>query len=136
MTTVLFYNYHKYDKDDFEAKNLEVQYIVDLMSDRGYTIASLDAYNAWYSGCDWVWEHPFDYDDDTIIREVLVACDAEVPFDLLPTLPPWYDDYYFFTDEEFDSLERELDSYEPKSHSEIEGANPDDFDAFMEKKYH
>jgi hypothetical protein len=164
------FDYHKYDADDFIGKRLEIEYIVDLMAQNGFSISYLDAYYAWYSGNNYVWEHPFDYEEGVVVDEVLAACGEvfEVEFHLAPEdtyAGEWptedelfadIDDDGFvsladlgdeqwadgrwtnlpLTDEDWDALEQELDDYEPSDNKQVEAADTDDFDTFMDKKYH
>jgi hypothetical protein len=152
------FDYHKYDADDFIGKRLEIEYITDLMAQHDYSISYLDAYYAWYAGNNYVWEHPFDYDDETIVHEVLMACGevVEIVFEDYPEDrlfgdlfdevslgdlgdEQWADERWTnlpLTDEDWEALNRELDYYEPSDNKQVEAADTDDFDTFMDKKYH
>jgi hypothetical protein len=152
------FDYYKYDADDFMDKRIEIEYITDLMAQNGYSISYLDAYHAWYASNDFVWEHPFDYQDADIVHEVLVACGELMDVEFWPEDnlfsdiddegfvsladlgdEQWADERWThlpLTDEDWEALERELDYYEPSDNAKVEAADADDFDTFMDKKYH
>jgi hypothetical protein len=126
--------YDGIDYDHFDDVELELDYIVDLLFWSGYDMTPFHAYCAWLAGGDGVWEHPFDYSDDYVVREILATCGIEPQMETEFVAPLPYPDE---TLEDWDlvELERELDLYEAKQNAKVEGSDEYYPNPFVEKKY-
>jgi hypothetical protein len=124
--------YGTIDYEDYLYRHSEACIVADTLWAYGYEISDLDAYRAWLAGGDGLWEHPFDYSDNTIVEEVVSQCfmdpyvfeDEEDSSSGAP-IPP-SDLALELSGEEWDSilnsLEEDMEAYEAKYEPRVEGA--------------
>jgi hypothetical protein len=132
--------------DDFWEHFEEVCIIADILYANGYEISDKDAYRAWLAGGDGVWEHPYDYEDQQIVDEVLKVTIMEFDEKSGVPTPPFSEEYEVraLSDEEWDdifnSMQEDFEDYEPKYEPRIEGApwvsEGDSADSLEEAVFH